>query len=559
MAMPNNYKPNPAMSMPSPQSNPHYMVAGPPMTYGMVKGGMNAPHHNQQYQYGYGSPAPGQYWGQHVTPAARFGAEGGRRAAAGAAGAGGGKDDKTSPFVTTLHSHPAFQPQKIGKLPAGGAGLPKPPKPPEKPLMPYMRYSRRVWDSVKAEHPDLKLWEIGRIIGGMWRDLPETEKAVFVDEYEAEKAQYTEMLKTYQASPAYVQWLAYKSRVGNLEEETTNKKGSAQKEQQQDRRIDIQPAEDEEDQDDGLSVKHIAYARYLRNHRLVNEIFSDTAVPDVRSVVTTARMHILKKQVQSLTMHQKKLEDELQQIEEKFDAKKRKFVESSDAFQEELKKHCKPAVDEETFNRMVERAVEQMRRGLAPAPLVPPTTLPKAEPMETEPLKLAGSGPAPPTQVDAVSTSEVKPEGPATELRGGEAPGGEGGPAKELKPAPPVTAAAPAPAPAAAPAAAPPAAPLPPPPTDPAAHPPPMMMPPTPGAPGLPPPPHAGPPPPGAPGAPAAGYPPAPYGARYYGGYGAGFPPAAPYQYYPPAPEHYAPPPAADKPAEEPPEKKEAE
>ncbi|CAH2258046.1 jg26743 [Pararge aegeria aegeria] len=375
-----------------------------------------------------------------------------------------------------------------------GAGLPKPPKPPEKPLMPYMRYSRRVWDSVKAANPDLKLWEIGRIIGGMWRDLPQTEKYAFVDEYEAEKAQYTEMLKTYQSSPAYLQWLAHKSRgtvhprnllvrypaslpsktssvatlgtywkapgfprnapvppsremtkcglseyekslktyhnspaylayiaaknkavVGNLEEESSTKKGASQKEsQQQDRRIDIQPAEDEEDQDEGLSVKHVAYARYLRNHRLINEIFSDTVVPDVRSVVTTARMQILKKQVQSLTMHQKKLEDELQQIEEKFEAKKRKFVESSESFQEELKKHCKPAVDDDTFSRMVERALEQLRRGVNPGSVPHQQTRPH-EPMEQDQNAIKSeSGPNAPTQVDKVSTTEVKPDSNVT-------------------------------------------------------------------------------------------------------------------------------------------------
>jgi SWI/SNF-related matrix-associated actin-dependent regulator of chromatin subfamily E, member 1 len=131
---------------------------------------------------------------------------------------------------------------------------------------------------------------------------------------------------------------------------------------QQDRRVDIQPAEDEEDQDDGYSFKQVAYSRYVRNHRLINEIFSDAVVPDVRSVVTTQRMHVLKRQVQSLAMHQMKLQAELQQIEEKFEAKKQKFVESSDVFQEELKKHCKPAVDDETFQKMIERQYEALKR-----------------------------------------------------------------------------------------------------------------------------------------------------------------------------------------------------
>ncbi|KOB66866.1 Dalao, partial [Operophtera brumata] len=285
---------------------------------------MNAPspHHNYQYHP--------QYQG---------GPEGARRAAPSGQAAPSGKDDKTSPFVST------------------GAGLPKPPKPPEKPLMPYMRYSRRVWDSVKAAHPDLKLWEIGRIIGGMWRDLPESEKSAFVDEYEAEKAQYSEVLKTYQSSPAYIQWQAHKTR--DQDEGLSVKHVSYARYLRNHRLINeifsdtvvpdvrsvvttarmqvkhvlyarclrnhrlIEIFSDTVVPDvrsvvttARMQVKHVSYARYLRNHRVINEIFSDTVVPDVRSVVTTARMQILKKQVQSLTMHQKKLEDELQQIEE---------------------------------------------------------------------------------------------------------------------------------------------------------------------------------------------------------------------------------------------------
>lgn len=278
----------------------------------------------------------------------------------------------SSPFVPSPHGHPSFNPVKVGTKASAISSdtrVPKPPKPPDKPLMPYMRYSRKVWDQVKAQNPDLKLWEIGKIIGQMWRELSDDDKQEYIDDYEAEKLEYNEALKSYNSSPAFQAWVAAKAKAQQAAEERevlerTSTVGNTTK---SDGRVSIQPAEDEDDQDDGFSVKHVASARYLRNHRLINEVFSDSVVPDVRSVVTTARMSVLKRQVQSLTMHQKKLEAELQQIEEKFEAKKRKFLESSESFNEELKKQCSKGIDSEMYQKMVEKATEQIKKERAQA------------------------------------------------------------------------------------------------------------------------------------------------------------------------------------------------
>jgi len=250
---------------------------------------------------------------------------------------------------------------------------------------------------VKGDNPELKLWEIGKIIGQMWRDLADDQKQEYIEAFEAEKVEYNDSLKSYHNSPAYQSWISAKAKAQRVlddhnrqtpahDRHTTNLLGFPSPQKQSEGKVCLQSADDDDDCDE-FSVKHLATARYQRNHRLINEIFSDSIVPDVRSVVTNARMQVLKRQVQSLTMHQKKLEAELQQIEEKFVHKKRKFVEASDQFKEEVRKKCATkAVDANTFRKMVDKALDQLKKehALREEQMISNKTADKVDKMETE-------------------------------------------------------------------------------------------------------------------------------------------------------------------------------
>ena len=39
----------------------------------------------------------------------------------------------------------------------------------------------------KAKNPDFKLWDVGKIVGRMWKDLSPAEKGEFEEEYQIER------------------------------------------------------------------------------------------------------------------------------------------------------------------------------------------------------------------------------------------------------------------------------------------------------------------------------------------------------------------------------------
>ncbi|VDL19532.1 unnamed protein product [Hymenolepis diminuta] len=260
--------------------------------------------------------------------------------------------------------HPAIVQQ--GKtLSRADARIPKPPKAPEKPLMPYMRYSRKVWERVKNENPQLKLWEVGRIIGQMWRELPDEEKNIYIEEYEAEKQRYNETLRQYHSSPAYQAWMVAKERAEKVIEEE-ERRNAARSREKHEPAVDMRESyileDNDEDPDEQFTVKHVAAARYQRNHRLMLEILGDSKLPDPGQLINEHRIRTLQTQVKQLKTHKMNLCNEIENCELRHQAKMRRIQDESAVFYSEYRKLMiqTPRISDAQFAEMIIKAKQDM-------------------------------------------------------------------------------------------------------------------------------------------------------------------------------------------------------
>ncbi|KAL3096530.1 hypothetical protein niasHT_028943 [Heterodera trifolii] len=243
-----------------------------------------------------------------------------------------------------------------------------PPKLPDRPLVPYMRFSKKTWPKVRAEKPDVPLWELGKIIGHLWNNISPAEKAMYNHEYEQDKIEYEKAMKQYNA--AYSQYMASKSRVKSAHQQhQQDKGGSGRKTTAAGASADaagiisgvfMQPIEDEDPFE--LAGKRLAAIRYDRNNRLMAELFSPSYLPDPRVFVPQQRIDHFRRQRMSLEQHQVKSNEELARMAELFSQRKRAIQRDSEAYNEMLKKVCaeRPRVDQQRCEELTEQYKEQL-------------------------------------------------------------------------------------------------------------------------------------------------------------------------------------------------------
>ncbi len=122
--------------------------------------------------------------------------------------------------------------------------------------------------------------------------------------------------------------------------------------------------DNEEDPDEQFTVKHVAAARFQRNHRLMHEILSDAKLPDPGQLITETRLQTLQMQVKQLKSHKKNLCSEIENSQLRHQAKMRRIQDESAEFYAGYRKLMTqtPRISESQFADMIVKAKQDIDR-----------------------------------------------------------------------------------------------------------------------------------------------------------------------------------------------------
>ena len=281
----------------------------------------------------------------------------GRRPSVSGTGSGHHKNQNYNPFIQSANGHPSFAAARFARLAESQDSGSKPIKAPKPPMLPYMRYSKKMWDHVKAANPRVKaIPDLTKMIGKMWQDLTAEERKIYEVEYEMEKIAYQEAMQNYHNSSAYQEWFKKEEmRKIQLAQEAEEKKHMGA-------RVGVVQAD--EDEDNIFSLKHLASARYSRNHLLMADIFSSAVVPESHVHFDFAKkLHRLREQRQTMESTLNTKQSNLKVLDEKHDKIRKLIQEDRDKWEKSWVEVCskKPKISDEDFEEMVQKALKELK------------------------------------------------------------------------------------------------------------------------------------------------------------------------------------------------------
>ena len=93
---------------------------------------------------------------------------------------------------------------------------------PKAPLTGYVRFLNEHREKVRQEKPELPFYEITKILGTMWSQMPQEQKQSYLNEAEKDKERYSKELVEYQQTDAYKSFVAKQEKAERERENSSN-------------------------------------------------------------------------------------------------------------------------------------------------------------------------------------------------------------------------------------------------------------------------------------------------------------------------------------------------